>query len=336
MRDGEREKSTAGSTDDRVMTVPYSSERIRKVAVPCPLCKEEKFDPVARSLDFECLTTADEFSVVRCRCCGVLYLNPRPALDELERIYPRDYPAYHFDAPHLTYRFRSWLEKRKVLFLARKLPPSANILDVGCGGYGFLEKLREFGPRGWRLWGNDISENVLADLKKRGFGTLSGKFEEIDRPPASLDAIIFKQVLEHFESPGDILIRSAKLLRPDGLVMIETPNSDALDSRLFRTRYWAGYHIPRHWVIFDTASLRRLGKQAGFEVEELSYIASPHFWVESVRNILMDRGWPPMIYKRFTNRNLLTMSAGTLADVTQKLFSGKTSNMRVILRKAAR
>ena len=284
-------------------------------------------------MDFECQASKDEFTIVRCCKCGVLYLNPRPSASQLNRIYPQEYGSYHFDEAVLTFKIRNYLERSKVRILRKLLPESADVLDAGCGGTGFLERLRKFGQPGWRLWGNDINAGVLADLQKQGFKILPGKFEDLDQPASSFDAIIFKQVIEHFESPRKVLLQTARLLRKDGLVVIETPNFDAWDCRLFRKRYWAGYDMPRHFTIFDSHSLSRLARQAGLEVEAISFIASPSFWAESVRNILMDKGWPPVIYNCFNNRNPVALGLATIVDLVQRLVRGRTSNMRVVLRR---
>lgn len=308
---------------------------IKTVAVSCPVCDASEFDPWAKGLDFEYLTSRKEFRIVRCRHCGVLYLNPRPDITEFDRIYPGEYRAYHFEENILTFRFRNYLERRKVRLIAGLVPDSADLLDVGCGGAGFLERLKKFGSPGWRLWGNDISPAVIADLKNRGFKTLPGKFEDIVRFEEIFDAVILKQVLEHFGSPREILAKARKLLRQGGVVIIETPNFDAWDAFLFRKRCWSGYQIPRHWTIFNPLTLSRLGKQVGFDVEDISFIVSPSFWVESVRHSLLDRGLPPLIYNRFTHRNPVFMGMATMIDLLQKTVMGKTSNMRIILRRCA-
>ena len=284
-------------------------------------------------MDFECRASADEFTIVRCCKCGVLYLNPRPSVSQLERIYPQKYGSYHFDEAVLTFRIRNYLEQSKVRLLSKLLPESADVLDAGCGGPDFLEKMRKFGRPGWRLWGNDINAGALADLHKQGFKILPGRFEDLDQPASSFDAIIFKQVIEHFESPREVLLQTARLLREDGVVVIETPNFNAWDCWLFRKRYWSGYDMPRHCTIFDPRSLSRLAQQAGLKVEAISFLASPSFWAESVRNILMDKGWSPVVYKCFSNRNPVALGLATMVDLLQRLVRGETSNMRVVLRR---
>ena len=188
-------------------------------------------------------------------------LNPRPDLSELGRIYPPNYGAYHFDQPVLTFRIRDRLEQRKVAMLRRYIPDDADVLDAGCGGPGFLDRLRQFGPPGWRLWGNDINPAAMAEVERHGFKTLPGRFEEM---PAAMifDAVILKQVIEHLDSPRTVVEGIARVLKPGGTLIIETPCVDAWDAKLFRRRTWAGYHFPRHWTMFDPATLRAMVERA--------------------------------------------------------------------------
>jgi SAM-dependent methyltransferase len=173
----------------------------------------------------------------------------------------------------------------------------------------------------------------LSDLTQRGFSVLPGRLEAIDLPGSSFDAIFLKQVIEHLETPAQVLSNTSRLLRPAGRLVVETPNFDAWDAKLFQRRYWGGYHFPRHWAIFDEVSLSRAGARAGLKVESVSFLLSPSFWVQSVHHLLKDRGWSPLIYKRFTHLNPLPVGAAVLLDFFQKFLTGRTSNLQIIFKK---
>ena len=116
----------------------------------CCLCGTEDADPVGVGEDFEYRTSPDFFMMMRCRRCDVVYLNPRPADRELDRIYPPDYHAYQFSKEEfgLVHAVRRKLEARRLLACCRGLPAGARILDVGCGDGFHLQLLRDFGqPR---------------------------------------------------------------------------------------------------------------------------------------------------------------------------------------------
>ncbi|MEE9606265.1 MAG: class I SAM-dependent methyltransferase [Myxococcota bacterium] len=310
-----------------------TSAPLRTVHVACPLCGVDRPRLLSRGRDFEYATSDDEFAFQLCAGCGVAYLDPRPHASELERIYPEAYASYHFAEPRFTLRVRALLESWRARAFARRLPAKADILDAGCGGPGFLESLRRLGRPGWTLWGNDVSGRVLADLERRGFRTLPGRFEEIGDSAAGFDAIFFKQVIEHLEDPKAVIANAARLLRPGGLLVLETPNLDAWDARCFRERHWGGYHFPRHWTLFTPRTLAEQGRAIGFELESTAFLLSPTNWVQSVHHRLLDEGRPAWLYNRFTHMNPLALGAAVLVDLVQRAVAGRTSNMRIVFRK---
>lgn len=75
-------------------------------AVICVVCGSARAQPVLRQRDLSLATSDEEFTVVRCLACGLLYLNPRPDRMEIGRFYP---PQYFVEE---TPKARSALEQR--------------------------------------------------------------------------------------------------------------------------------------------------------------------------------------------------------------------------------
>ncbi len=311
------------------------TEDFLKEQINCPVCQCARSGAVSASgPDFEYDTVAEEFSFVRCPECGVLYLNPRPEISELERIYPPDYNPYHFDDSRtLTVRIRHWLEISKAKSFKDIIPESAVILDGGCGGTGFLDSLRQASPSGWSLWGNDIDPAVLERIEEAKFNVLPGRFEDLSGYDDFFDVIFLKQVMEHLARPRQTMLSAACMLKPGGILVVETPNENSWDAEWFAGRYWGGYHFPRHWTIFNRVSLSNLGAMVGLEVVDVSFMLSPSFWVQSVHHFLKDNRWPLWTRSFFSHVNPLAMAAACVMDVLQLAISGKTSNMRMIFRK---
>src|SRR5438093_13459437 len=69
---------------------------LKLIPVRCCICDIEDSVPTGVGEDFEYRTSSDTFLAQRCRRCGVVYLNPRPATEELSRIYPSTYHAFNF------------------------------------------------------------------------------------------------------------------------------------------------------------------------------------------------------------------------------------------------
>ena len=79
------------------------------VETSCAVCGARDAAPEAVGRDFEHDTVPGEFRFVRCRACGHLYLNPRPALGDLPAIYPSNYYAYSDDGNPLA----RWLRRQR-------------------------------------------------------------------------------------------------------------------------------------------------------------------------------------------------------------------------------
>lgn len=288
----------------------------------CCLCGVEDADPVGVGEDFEYRTSPDTFLAIRCRRCGLVYLNPRPADDEASRIYPDHYHAFDFkpEAFGFVYRVRRRLEARRVLSWCRDLPPDARILDVGCGDGFHLRLLKDFGKPGWTLEGADTDERAVRAAQTAGLTVHRGKVEALALPPNRYHLVLMVMTVEHLSDPVGVLRAVRKLLVPGGKVVIVTDNAGSPDFRVFGGRHWGGYHFPRHSYLFNESTLRKLATVAGFDAERVSTAVSPVNWVYSVRNLLDDWGAPRWLVSRFSLKSAPALAAGTLLDMPLKLL----------------
>jgi len=306
------------------------------IETACPCCGHTAYHEYACGFDYEYKTSPDLFTFMRCDSCSVLYLNPRPALKELSRIYPTEYEPYHFDKKSLTLYARNWLESRKARFLTKDLTAGARIMDAGCGGIGFLDCLNRQGAGEWELWGNDIDTVACQDISNAGYHAAGGRFEELDLPDQYFDMIILKQVIEHLDKPSAVMAKAYKLLKSGATLVVETPNSDSLDARLFGKGFWGGYHFPRHWTLFDFRNMAKLGEDIGFEIKSIDFMLSPAFWVQSVHHRLQSSVLFKWLARFFSIKNPIPVSFACVLDLLQKALTGTTSNMRIIFSKPIR
>ena len=231
----------------------------------CCICGLEDAEPIAVGEDFEYRTCPDSFLAVRCRQCGLVYLNPRPAAIEASRIYPDHYHAFNFDGASygLAYKVRRWLEGRRLRRWCRGLPGNAKILDVGCGDGFHLQLLQQFGNPAWTLHGIDVDSRAVAAAQKTGLDVRRGRVEEAELPENSYHLILMIMTVEHLDNPLPTLKAVSRLLAPGGRLVIVTDNTGTPDFALFGGRHWGGYHFPRHTYLFNRSTIRRLGSAAG-------------------------------------------------------------------------
>lgn len=302
--------------------------------VACCVCGAEDCVPVGIGEDFEYRTSLDTFIAMRCRECGLIYLDPRPTPTELPRIYPPNYHAFDFSAERFgfVYRVRRSLEARRVLQWCRGLRDDARILDVGCGDGFHLRLLRDFGRPGWTLEGVDASDRAVDAARRAGLTVHHGTIEQLGLTAASYDLVLLIATIEHVDDPAGVLRAVRRLLKPGGRVVIVTDNTATLDFAMFGGRHWGGYHFPRHFNLFSRTTLTRLGGVAELDVESVETVMSPVNWVYSVRNTLVDWHAPSWIVERFSLRSPVALAVFTLVDTAHQI-AGSGALLRAVLRR---
>lgn len=315
-----------------------TSSKIETVeAVTCCSCGSRETIEIARSRDFEYDTCSNEFRFARCSACGVVRLIDRPSITALEVIYPPEYIPHRFEehlGPFIA-RVRAAVQGRRVRPLRALFGADAFIVDVGPGDGELLRSLRAYGPSSWRLLGVDFSATAVETLRTSGFEAVHSRFESLVWDLEPPDAVIMNQVIEHLEDPAAAAARAFEMLAPGGLLVVETPSTDAWDARLFRRRYWGGWHTPRHWVLFEPATLSAMLERVGFEVIETTPLLSPNFWLQSIHHAVSERWRAPRLAAFFDVSHVVPLAAASGVDIVQRAVRGRTSNFRMVGRKPA-
>lgn len=115
----------------------------------------------------------------------------------------------------------AWVE----LLLPVLPPPSARVLDLGCGTGSIAVLLAEAGHE---VLGVDLSERMLAAARSKGQAAgVAAEFHQGDAAlppgsPGSFDVVFARHVLWALPNPGAVLANWTRLLRPGGrLVVVE-------------------------------------------------------------------------------------------------------------------
>ena len=304
---------------------------IATVLATCPICGVEPLEPHASGRDFEYQTTGDvEWTLRRCAACDVLALSPRPFESELSLIYPKNYYAYDFTSRQsIGYRVKAFLDRRAAaVYLSYGV---GNVLDVGCGDGRLLRTFAALGVPAARLFGVELDARAAEAGRSHGFHIELKRFEDVDFPDGFFQLILLQQVIEHVPDPRGMIEKLSRLLAPGGAAILETPNTVSWDHSLFKNRYWGGYHIPRHFFLFNKRSLRVLLERAGLSVANVRSLASPMFWIHSIHHALAESRFPSFLLRVFDPYppNPLALSFFTAIDTVGKVL-GITSNMRVV------
>ena len=212
-------------------------------AIDCPVCGAHSFAPLFNK-------NGQQF--VRCTGCGLVLINPRPFLADLQAVYDEDYSgAYIRKAEGKQRRAR-----RRVQLLQKRYGARGRWLDVGCSA-GFL--LQAAAAAGFQVTGVDVEAAGVAHARNAlGLADVHcGQLEALPLPEAAFDVITLYDVIEHVPDLNAVAASLKRLLAPGGLLHIRTPDV----GHWRRTRdlsQWPEVKPSEHLYYFDKRTLPRL------------------------------------------------------------------------------
>lgn len=231
---------------------------------------------ICRVADGERMYAHPHLDVLRCKRCGLVYVDPHLSLAE-ERLIGNKasrngtvFIAEVYEAKHdfwLSY-FNAKLDR------IERFHPPGRILDIGCGVGYFLEADSR---RGWDTYGIEISKPMVEYAQtKLSLNVLNSTLEEANFPADYFDVVTMQSVIEHLLDPYQTLSVIGTVLKPEGLLMIKTPNQDSLVSALCKLvysitlgRYLLPIYSPDHLYRFSAETLSRLLETTGFHKVEV-------------------------------------------------------------------
>lgn len=213
------------------------------------------------SSDTKIFISSADYCYVQCRKCGLVYLNPRYPQSSIDNLYQ--------SSDHVVIDAKIDPSGGEALYLSRfdenikeiekYQKNKGKILDIGSAWGYFLSIAKKYG---WDAYGVELSMTAGKYSRDRfGLNIFVGKLTEARFPSDHFDAVTLWHVLEHIAHPGQELSEIRRVLKKDGLLVVEVPSL-----KILREDVNHGKFIPCHLYYYDPATLRSLLERSGFHV----------------------------------------------------------------------
>ena len=230
----------------------------------CPLCSSNQIDNYYIINKYKL-----PFNTDRCKNCEFIFMNPRFNQKTIKSFYKKEYYSgkndYSYHDEREIKKFSKYIWDKRISII-NSFIKGGNFLDVGCSFGGLLESSKKY----FKPYGIEISNYACNYLKNDPDITIhNGTFKNHSFKDNFFSVITMIELIEHLEDPASSIKESFRLLKDDGLLVIQTANMEGLQAKLFKERY--SYFMPGHLSYFTKRSLVEILKQTGFKKVKVFY-----------------------------------------------------------------
>lgn len=140
---------------------------------------------------------------------------------------PRQYDdlAEHWWDPSGGFAMLHWLAAARAALVPPPTRPAAVLVDIGCGA-GLLAP--HLAGSGYAHVGVDLTASALAQAGARGVRAVQGDAAALPLRDGCADVVVAGEILEHVPDLAAAVREACRLLRPGGLLVIDTIADTAL------------------------------------------------------------------------------------------------------------
>lgn len=161
-----------------------------------------------------------------------------------------------------------------------------NILDVGCGTGVFLDTLVINSRYQWNIKGIDINENSIkkasSDIRHN---ILKESINHTNFKNNFFDVITCYDVLEHSSNISKSLTEINRILKTDGILVIQVPNNKSL-MRFFTNNDWDWWCIPDHVFHFSIDSIKKVLEDKKFHIISIKTWENSEIFIKNIQGHL--------------------------------------------------
>ncbi|MFC0503851.1 methyltransferase domain-containing protein [Micromonospora costi] len=147
------------------------------------------------------------------------------------RVLPRNDPRQYDDLsgewwrPDGVFAMLHWIAEARASLVPPADRPDALLVDLGCGA-GLLAP--HLAGKGYRHVGVDLTRSALAQAAAHGVTAVNGDVTAVPLADGCADVVSAGEVLEHVPDWRAAVAEACRLLRPGGLLVVDTLNDTVL------------------------------------------------------------------------------------------------------------
>ncbi len=215
--------------------------------------------------------TKKGYEIYKCTECAMLSLYPVPK--SVSHIYENDYFSggqkgfgyvnYDEDKEPMRPIFEVYLKRIEKMRGGKGL-----LLDVGAATGFFMGIATNLG---WKTKGVDISQYAAMLAREKGLDVIQGTIVDISAKGELFDVVTMWDVVEHMSDPGSNIVKAASVLKPGGMLVLNTPDSGSFFAKMLG-KNWHLIIPPEHIHYFNSKSMEKILDASGFKTVSVSRI----------------------------------------------------------------
>jgi 2-polyprenyl-3-methyl-5-hydroxy-6-metoxy-1,4-benzoquinol methylase len=138
---------------------------------------------------------------------------------------------------------------------------ATQILDIGCFDGTVLSTLSPAIGR----YGIEINEAAAERARQRRVEIVGHDLAHVSDLAKHFDAVSAFDLAEHIHDPSQVMRALVNLVKPGGILIVSTGNSEALTWRIVDSRYWY-CRFAEHISFMNAKYFRALATQLGVEI----------------------------------------------------------------------
>lgn len=207
---------------------------------------------------------------VECVRCNLVRMNPIPSAEQISAHYAEKFVKGNYALIQKYDKDYQIIYQQFLEFTLSCMdnPHEKRLLDIGCFTGRFLDQALKVG---FLTYGIEYQPEAaaIANIKHRG-RIYCGPIEQYTQEsPMDFDVVTLFGLIEHVTEPNITVQQCANLLKKDGLLIIQTPNTASTPAKL-TGRFWPVYAPVEHIYYFSSRNIAILLKRYGFDLIDMA------------------------------------------------------------------